>query len=95
MNSQIWKFEQLGSQLSTGTIVISMPKGAEVLSIAIQKHSGLPAMWAMVDPDEHERVEHKFFIVWTGRDFSSKGLGRFLATIQLSGMVWHIFDVGE
>ena len=91
-NRQIWKFEQ--HVLSTGICWITMPKGAEILSVGIQQYSGVPAIWAMVDP-EAPKVEHMIFIAWTGIDIAFEGLGRFIDTLQYSGLVWHIFDVGE
>ena len=94
MLRQIWKFEQEGSQIVTGPMVIKMPKGSEILSAAIERSSGLLVLWAMVDPTA-ESVEHKIFVAWTGWDVDTSVLGRFIDTVQAIGLVWHIFDVGE
>ena len=92
MIREIWKFEQ--RELSTGIFSITMPKGAEILSARVQLFSGIPALWAMVDP-EAKKVEHMIFVAWTGRAFDVAGLGRFIDTLQHGGLVWHVFDVGE
>ena len=92
MNRQIWKYTL--RDLTPGKSVISMPKGAEILSVHIQELSGEPRLWAQADP-ENDLVEHAIYIAWTGRDFNIKGLKRFLGTLQYRGLVWHIFDIGE
>lgn len=65
-----------------------MPLGAKVLSIQVQ--NDVPTIWAFVDtamPFE----DRKFYVYGTGHVIPLLA-NRHIATIQLIGLVWHIFE---
>jgi len=68
---------------------VEMPKGAQILDVQIQYETF--CVWAIVDP-EQEMVQRKISIIGTGQKVNG---GKYIATIQNSIFVWHIFDGGE
>lgn len=81
VNKEIWKFELKPH--------IQMPKGAQLLSVAVQQ--GVAVIWALVDPNA-PRVFRELNIYMTG--FPIKNPGRFLGTIleENGTYVLHVFD---
>lgn len=82
----IWKFEVRPHGAR-------MPAGARVLSVGAQGQ-GIYA-WALCDPDQPE-VQRRLWPVSTG----AAGVGwaddaMFVGTVQMNGLVFHIFDRGE
>lgn len=74
------------------TLTISMPKGAMVLSVQVQR--GMPCIWALVDTEEPQTT-HKFHWLGTGEE-SSIPLEKcwYLGTVQLAegSLVFHLFE---
>lgn len=68
-------------------IQISMPEGAEILAIQIQR--GVPCMWALVVPGEQEEAR-RFMIYGTGHEIYKSG--KYIATFQTGSLVWHVFE---
>lgn len=68
-------------------VVVTMRKGAQLLSIQEQE-DGL-YIWALVDPQADER-DFVFRIFGTGQPVG--GCGKYLATVQVQGFVWHVFE---
>ena len=76
--------------------ILNMPDGAKFLSAQAQK--GKICVWAIVDPDELP-VEYTFNVYGTGHplpeDLVKKiekcGSGCFIDTVQMSGLVLHVF----
>ena len=67
---------------------LAMPEGASILSI--QEQHGRITLWAKCPPGDS--VEHRhFFIAGTGWDLPD-GVLIFLETVQIEGLVWHIFE---
>lgn len=86
----IWKFV-----IEPGdTVIIGMPKGAQVLSVDSQY--GVPCVWALVDPDA-PKVLRKFRMAGTAHHVEKKHTKNFVGTFQLDGgsLVFHLFDLGE
>lgn len=95
MSKTIWKFPVAPKQKS-----ISMPKGAEVLSV--QEQHGMPCIWALVDPSNKTEERH-FEIFGTGHDIPMNGerksyqnpvKRKYIGTFQLQGgsLVFHLFE---
>jgi hypothetical protein len=82
-NMTIWKYE-----LTPLFIELDIPQFAEVLTVQIQ--DGVPQMWVLVDPSQ-PCVKTIFRIVGTGEQFESDNL-KYVATFQMSWMVWHVFE---
>lgn len=77
------------------TNVISMPKGAEVLSVGLQNNE--PVVWALVDPVEENMESKVFYMFGTGEGISLEmnANTKFIGTLQpVEGSVsfaFHIF----
>ncbi len=71
-----------------GTQNVVMPIGHEILSI--QEQQGRIMMWAKVDKTTKERPV-KIHMFGTGFDLPEFYTGDFLATVQVSDLVWHYF----
>jgi hypothetical protein len=71
-------------------IVLSMPEGAEVLSVQVQR--GQPCIWAVVNPTRPP-VHHTFEIRGTGHRFMGNE-GRFIGSFQLENgyLIFHLFE---
>jgi hypothetical protein len=82
----IWKFDLDGTTLS-------MPKGAEILSLQIQY--GKPKPWALVDTEaEIEKVTIEIYGTSTNIPrLKNGGTRKFIGTFQLAngGLVFHAF----
>ncbi len=69
---------------------ISMPKGAQILSIQFQR--GEITMWTLVnDTCEHNEIR-TFESYGTGEDIKDPHELLYISTIQEGHFVWHIFE---
>lgn len=70
---------------------VSMPRGAKLLSVDVQR--GSLCLWAIVAPDEPHK-ERIIFIYGTGHPFPDEDdcPQMFLGTVQQGQLVWHIFE---
>lgn len=88
MSRRIFKYE-----LKLDTVnIVSMPKGAEVISV-IEQNNGI-VVYAIVDPDETQMVDKVFTIVGTGRDMTFDADDYvFLGTVSMFAgrYIWHVF----
>lgn len=76
--------------LIADTVHIEMPEKAKVLSVDTQNNT--PFLWAMVNT-EWVKETRKFYVAGTGNVLTELWLFKsHLATIQLNGYVWHIFE---
>jgi len=89
MKKTIWKFELV----TTNTQKVTMPKGAEILTI--QDQQGTTCMWALVDP-EAETEQRIFEVFGTGHDIKyDMGISReYIGTYQERGgvLIFHLFE---
>ena len=87
MAKTIWKFPLA----VVSPYQITMPKGAEVLTVQCQGETA--CLWATVDPnaDKERRV---FEVLGTGQYMHEDiGLSRnYIGTFQVSAYVWHVFE---
>jgi hypothetical protein len=67
---------------------IEMPSPSRILSFQVQ--NGKPFIWAFVDEDMPLR-KIKFCIYGTGMDINHGDHVNHIGTIQLEGLVWHLF----
>ena len=84
MNRVIWKYTL------SPAILIKIPKGAQLLSVAEQNNN--ICMWALVDPNADLEVR-EFHIFGTGHDITIKNLD-FVGTALLDNgsLVSHVFE---
>lgn len=72
---------------------IEMPKGAEILSVQVQRD--IPCIWALVNP-ENDNEKRGFEIFGTGSLIQyDMGVERkYIGTIQRFGgnIIWHVFE---
>lgn len=81
----IWKYELA----LKGEQTISLPQGAEILSVGVQ--AGGIFIWAMVQPDapiENRTLE----IAGTGTPIDPGVARKFIGTVQQGSFVWHAFE---
>lgn len=72
---------------------ISMPDGAEVLAVQVQKET--PCIWAMVDIKAPYR-DRVFRVIGTGQPCDDFNNGKYMGTFQMinGSLVFHLFDLG-
>jgi hypothetical protein len=77
-----------------GELGLSMPKGAQLLSVQVQH--GKPCLWALVDVNA-PTAQRRLAIRGTGHHCGSIPASAFVGTFQLEGgaFVGHLFDLGE
>jgi hypothetical protein len=83
----IWKYPLGITDIQT----VSMPKGAEILTVQIQL--GGVCLWAMVDPEAPK--EDRIIITYgTGHPIDSPHLLRYIGTYQIPErvLVFHVFE---
>lgn len=84
----IWKYE-----LETLDLFgLDMPRGAEVLTVQMQK--GKPCLWAVVDTG-NDKENRTFAIHGTGHDVNNADSKKYIGTYQLMGgdLVFHMFEL--
>jgi len=79
----IYKYELRSQDAS-----MKLPKGAEILSVAIQ--DGRPMMWALVDP---ENVLEDRFISTVGTGWELEDNMKYICTYMDGYFVWHVFEI--
>jgi hypothetical protein len=86
---EIWKF----SIITRDRQLVSMPKGAEIVSTQVQ--NGIICLWAFVDPNAEQEPTY-IEVVGTGWQIPSH-LSRenYIATVQDGQLVWHVFKVAK
>ena len=73
--------------------VVSMQKGARVLSVGVQH--GQIQVWALVNPEAPKELR-RFRIAGTGHPLEEElERLRFIGTVQMGDFVWHIFEHQE
>lgn len=71
-----------------GLQIVSMPEGAQILTAQMQGDQ--LCLWATVNP--HAPAEPRIIRVFgTGHQIVGKTV-KYIATVQHSGYVWHIFE---
>ncbi|AFR36266.1 DUF7352 domain-containing protein [Riemerella anatipestifer] len=85
MNKVVYKYPLLVQ----GVQFVSLPKGAEILSV--QEQHGIPCLWALVNPLA-EKEDVRILTSSTGEVFNTKNL-KYIGTYQLpgNGFVGHLF----
>lgn len=72
----------------TDRVTIDMPQGAKVLSVQLQ-HERVQ-VWALGDPAQ-PYVARRFRVYGTGHAVDEEGT--FIGTVQVTGLVFHVFEV--
>lgn len=80
----VWKFQLRW----TDQISVQMPESAKILSAQIQ--NGEICLWALVFP-ENTTESRRFRISGTGHPITEKV--EFIDTVQVDGLVFHVFEV--
>ena len=92
MKKKIYKYS-VG--ITHGSYVISMPKGAKILTAHQQTldPSDRLAIWAEVNPEAPE-VEREIVVVWTGKEFEDQEDLKYITTVHaIEGtIVCHIYE---
>jgi hypothetical protein len=89
MSKQIWKF----SLPKIGENTISMPKGAETVSVAIQDNK--PVVYALVDTEALFKISRTYYVELTGQNTTvSLKDTIFLGTLMMhnDSFVIHVFE---
>ena len=73
----------------TDVQMVQMPIGAVILTA--QNQNEVVTLWAMVE--DKELIEFRaIHIFGTGHPIPEKYNGKYIATVQAEGFVWHIFE---
>lgn len=89
MTTEVWRYEV--RPLTTQQI--SMPQGAQVLSVA-EHPLGDVSLWALVDTNA-EREMREFTVAGTGWAVNPDS-ARYIGTVPLrEGLVFHVFETTE
>lgn len=82
----IWKFPLDRSDLQS----IGMPKGAEILTVQMQK--GIPCLWAKVDSEAE--FEYRNIIMHGTGHKCSPNLGKYIGSFQThnENLIFHVFE---
>lgn len=80
-----------------GTVVIEMPKGAQILPyVAADAHSNLLVIWAEVDDNPDVPKEDKIIrVVGTGTEIpkvSPPNVLTYIGTVPNGPWVWHVYE---
>jgi hypothetical protein len=83
----IWKY---GLDIAD-TQELPLPLGAEILSVGVQNDNLV--LWAICDPYQQTRSPRTIEIFGTGHSIDRDTRRKFIGTVQMSSLVWHIFEV--
>jgi hypothetical protein len=87
----IWKFELEFNDITK----ISIPEGAEILTVQIDQKTNTPCIWALVDTCNDKEVRF-FELFGTGQEiYFDMGVDRvYIGTYQyqMGGFVGHVFE---
>ncbi len=85
---RVWKYPI--PKLSS-VVTLEMPRGAHVLSVAIQH--GVVTLWARVGDGTAGTEQRNFRVCGTGHEVPAD-VGRFIGTVltEDGGLVWHIWE---
>ena len=74
-------------------ITLQIARGYKVVSFGHQGDPQTVFMWAEVNPEEEELVDHTFHVFGTGHDITDDNL-EFVATVNVwpVGLVWHVYQ---
>jgi hypothetical protein len=68
---------------------VSMPNGAEILSVQLQGEN--VCLWAKVNPSEPMRIRN-IWMFGTGHPLPEMTNLVFIGTVQVGQLVWHFFE---
>jgi hypothetical protein len=71
--------------------IIPMPEGSEILTV--QAQNGVPCLWAVVN-ETAQPVPRVIAIYGTGNPMPEM-YGKYIASFQQVGFVWHVFELFE
>lgn len=90
MTGTIWKYATDIYTIERPEVTISMPRGAEVLSVGPQKDT--VCIWARVDPTAPAELRY-FAFIGTGHDAPN---GRYVGFASFDGpLVIHVFELSR
>ena len=91
MGEKIFKYQLQETDIQT----IELPKGAEILTVQVQK--GYLCLWAKVDHELIAKEERHIEIIGTGNLIDDTVQRKYISTLQMlqGALVWHIFEVLE
>jgi hypothetical protein len=67
---------------------VYMPRGAKVLTVQLQGET--IQLWALVD--ESKDSELRIFNIYGTGHLMPDNPGKYIGTVQIDSLVWHIFD---
>lgn len=75
-------------QIPHQTSNVDMPRGSTILKVGVQDDKIV--VWYELNPDEPNKDFKTFRFIWTGFVYN-KHPGKYLDTVQTTGLVWHVF----
>ncbi len=93
MRSIIYKY-QLERSLKTVVQGITVPMEAEFLDVQVQ--DGIITLWYRIPLNYLETSDFRTILcVWTGEMYDSKPEDKYLGTVGINSLIYHIFDITE
>lgn len=90
MTTTIYKYKLDPTACDKEDLVqIKMPINSVIVSA--QEQDSSICLWAIVDSDECAEEDVIFAIRGTGNPFKGWITGEFIDTVQVGGLVWHVF----
>ena len=86
-NQLIYKY-QMDASIIGEVQKVSMPKKSVILSV--QEQSGALTLWALHN-DGVKPEDRSFIVAWTGRHFKLPTGFKFVGTVQINVLVYHVF----
>jgi hypothetical protein len=78
-------------QLTLSDSPITMPKGAEILTVKLQNDT--PTLWALIDTDIY--LEESRLIVIRGTGHPVEDNAKYITTYMDGPFVWHAFELTD
>jgi hypothetical protein len=78
-------------QLTLSDSPITIPKGAEILTVKLQNDT--PTLWALVDTDEY--LQEGRLIVIRGTGHTIEDNAKHITTYMDGPFVWHVFELTD
>ena len=70
---------------------LKLPYGAEILTVQFQEDT--LCLWALVPSSNHQSQTRELKIFGTGQFIEFSDSLKYIATVQRSSFVWHVFEV--
>ena len=93
MDFKIYKYQIDRPENAFGSWDVRLPVGCEILSCKVQ--GAFICLWVEFVPPIEEFETRIFLVVATGKVFTKTPELEYIATVQQSNFVWHVYEEHE